>query len=263
MDGEIQHLFNTFLGLGYPRFTIVKALSLAKKRYYCPKPKLEKDSQKPLVLPYMPNLDKIKCEKIGLSIAFQFKNTIRKQITHNKNEEDNIGKGVYMIPCLDCDKCYIGETGRGLKVRCEEHVRACANGNPNSAIAQHSINLDHRINFKDSKIIYREACSSKRKIVEGAAIHSVETFENNKAFNDEDDILSKIIFDPISKHFRAAISVADPLLSLAQARGVIVAEQHPDAGTDGEHPNEDSREDEPPPLRRSARIRSLRNLPGD
>ena len=100
----------------------------------------------------------------------------------------------------------------------------------------------------------KEASTSKRKIDEGAVIHSVETFENNKPFNDEDDIISTFIISPIAKNFKAAISGVDPFLSSAQAQDGDVAGQHPDAGTDGELP----------PLRRSARLRCrLRDLPGD
>ena len=56
---------------------------------------------------------------------------------------DSIGIA-YKIPCLDCDSIYIGQSGRSLHVRIDEHRSACKSQDLRSKIFHHSINLDHR-----------------------------------------------------------------------------------------------------------------------
>ena len=205
-----------------------------------------------------------------IDISFSFKNTLRRKLTQNKSKDNVEEKGVYIMPCIDCNKSYVGETGRGLQKRLQEHKRACSIGLQNSAVANHSLNLDHRIDFNSTKIIYHDSDISRRRVVEGAFIHAISTFENNKSFNEEDDIISNIIFRSVSKRRKAAFISADPLLSFAQARDVIATDHRHDAGTDGatamqEHDNYHEDEIRPQP-RRSQRIRNrLRNiqLPGD
>ena len=88
---------------------------------------------------------------------------------------------------------YFGETGMSLEVRIEEHKRACRLGSENNMIAKHSWEMDHRINWKDSKIIYKENNVGKRRVVEGAFIGICNTFENNKAFTHEDKMTNLLI----------------------------------------------------------------------
>ena len=53
--------------------------------------------------------------------------------------------------------------------------------------------LNHRVNFNDAKIICKNNNISKRRVIEGAIIHSVDTFPGNKAFSQEDYFTSKFI----------------------------------------------------------------------
>ena len=166
------------------------------------------------------------------------------------------------------EKSYVGESGRGLQIRLQEHKRACSIGLQNSAVANHALDLDHRIDFKNTKLVYKDSDIGRRRVVEGAIIHSVSTFENNKSFNQEDDIISSIIFRSVFRTNKAAYTPVDPLLSLAQAHDVVAADHNHDAGTDAERPlqlNNAIQHNNLMP-RRSERIRNrLRNnhLPGD
>ena len=46
---------------------------------------------------------------------------------------------VYEVPCEDCDRSYIGESGRSLEVRLAEHQRHVRKGEiTRSAIAEHA-----------------------------------------------------------------------------------------------------------------------------
>ena len=145
----------------------------------------------------------------------------------------------------------MGETGRGLSVRLEEHRRACTLGQENNAVAIHSLSLDHRINFKNSKIVYKEPNVTKRRVIEGALIHSSNTFKHNKPFHKEDDIISNSISYNVLK--LAAHTPVVSHLSIAQAEGGT-SDASTDAGSDQRNDNQPP--SNPQALRRSQRIRN-------
>jgi len=49
--------------------------------------------------------------------------TLKDLLVHPKDKQDtqDIGKCVYKVPCANCDKTYVGETGRNLGVRLHKH----------------------------------------------------------------------------------------------------------------------------------------------
>ncbi|XP_033607053.1 uncharacterized protein LOC117282253 [Cryptotermes secundus] len=59
--------------------------------------------------------------------------------------------GIYSIPC-ECGKVYIGQTGHSVGTRLKEHQRHLRLEHPDkSAVAEHSIELDHRIQFQKKR----------------------------------------------------------------------------------------------------------------
>ena len=91
-----------------------------------------------------------------------------------------IENGVYSMSCKDCDSRYFGETGRKLNIRLEEHKRDCRQGAQYSAVARHSLDQDHRIDWNNANIIYNNNNVGSCRVVEGALINLMNTFENNK-----------------------------------------------------------------------------------
>jgi hypothetical protein len=62
-----------------------------------------------------------------------------------------------MIPC-ECGKVHIGHTGRSVDIRLKEHQRHIRLERPDkSAVAQHSIEQVHRIQFHNSSILATKA----------------------------------------------------------------------------------------------------------
>ena len=63
---------------------------------------------------------------LDIKVAFRPLCTLRHQLVHSKDHvpRDQQAGVVYQIPCSDCLKVYIGQSGRTLKHRLSEHRRA-------------------------------------------------------------------------------------------------------------------------------------------
>ena len=120
-----------------------------------------------------------------ICLSFKCSNTIRNKVVTSKHG-NYCEAVVYCTPCLNCDQSYIGESGRGLGKRLEEHKRACRLGNSYSAAATHTLNTGHRIGFNNVKIVYKSKNRNQRRVIEGALISLNNTFENNKGNTNED-----------------------------------------------------------------------------
>ena len=97
---------------------------------------------------------------------------------------------VYQVPYFDCDFVYIGQTKRDLKSRLAEHKLAIKNQEPEkSALCGHSIQLDHFIDWNNSKVLKTEAQYSKRLTFEAWFINSHLHVMNR---SDDDDSLPRV-----------------------------------------------------------------------
>ena len=101
----------------------------------------------------------------GLLPVYTQKSTLRRTLTKVKTKQKNRDKGVvYRIPCEECSKVYIGETGRPLKMRIAEHVRAVKNGDVKNANTVHEDVMNHKINWRGAEVIDREMAVKERRI---------------------------------------------------------------------------------------------------
>ena len=71
---------------------------------------------------------------------------------------------IYNIKCRDCNQEYIGETGRTLGTRIDEHRKTAS-----SAVNEHMSTTGHRIEWNKVKVIDSEPNEHRRKTKE--AIH--------------------------------------------------------------------------------------------
>ena len=63
---------------------------------------------------------------------------------------------VYRVPCSDCLKTYVGQTGNSLHTRLQQHRAACRLLQPEkSALAQHSIDHAHRVDWSKAEVVER------------------------------------------------------------------------------------------------------------
>ena len=235
LDDEFKHIFHTFKNLGYPHYFIRNCLSRANKQWFNPLPRKTYSVSNNITLPYSQELittqktikevNNSSTEEDVVNISFRYNNTIRNRLVNNKSKDSMKDTGVYCLPCLDCNQAYIGESGRSHAQRLEEHKRACRLGNSYSAVANHTWELDHRIGFKQSKLVFRSSDRNTRRTVEGALIQLNNTFINNKGSTREDRYTNTLIcrsvniinYNDISATIRIAASPLSPQVSLIDA----------------------------------------------
>ena len=90
---------------------------------------------------------------------------MRSKYDQNEVKKDQSGV-VYQVNCIDCEKFYIGETGRMIKTRMKEHKDDGENekeDNKVSGLSQHIREAHHRVDFENFKIINEESNFNKGK----------------------------------------------------------------------------------------------------
>ena len=76
---------------------------------------------------------------------------------------------VYEIPCSECDRVYVGQTKNSLHTRVNQHRAACRLGQPEkSALAEHSWNENHVINWDGAHVLKTEDNYTQRLFLEAA-----------------------------------------------------------------------------------------------
>ena len=93
---------------------------------------------------------------------------------------------VYEIPCIDCNKVYIGQTCQYLQERIKAHKYSKTAA---TALNKHKIDTGHNFKYEDTKILSIEQHTYKRSIKEMLHISSEKNSINN---NTEINNLSKI-----------------------------------------------------------------------
>ena len=153
-----------------------------------------------MVIPYVQDLSEAVSrvyKRHGIPTAMRPFQSIRSLLVHpkDKHRPQDICECVYKIPCKNCNKTYIGETGRAFGVRLQEHrqevsqrevraytrstSRSLAGEQNKSAVTDHAISLNHVIDWDQAKVIHRESNRVDRWIKE--AIHIRK--EQDKSMN--------------------------------------------------------------------------------
>ena len=103
----------------------------------------------------------------------------------NQNGMNNPQGVVYKVSCKDCDKYYIGQTGRLLAVRLNEHKANARNKTVNmSGLSQHIVQYNHEVGWDEVKILCKENDFRKRKFQEAIAIRN----DINRVMNKKEEV---------------------------------------------------------------------------
>ena len=207
LDEEIQHIFETFNKLAYPRRFIEKILSDVRRKFFnnSSSDRTNTERKPTISLPYNDfcmNYVKPVFTSNNVRVVNSASNTIRKRLTRTRPclpITDDAGPGVYMIKCGECEQCYVGETGRCLTTRLREHRDAVRLGRGRNAVYNHVFETNHAINWSESKLLYNSHNLNSRLIVESALIKSSNNFNNTQGVCSIDNLSTSLILSSLPK----------------------------------------------------------------
>ena len=143
-----------------------------------------------VTIPYMENVSDAVArvmKRHNVQVTMKPWKTLKGLLVHPKDKQskEDITECVYKVPCSNCDKTYVGETGRKLGVRLQEHMkevesktnRAFTRSQPTasltehnkSALTDHATQENHLINWSDASFVNRETDRFSRWVKE--AVH--------------------------------------------------------------------------------------------
>ena len=113
-----------------------------------------------------------------LKVAMRTNNSIQNILMNNKQLTNNTDKciqsGVHMLSCPDCNKVYVGQTGRNFLTRFNEHKAAFQTNNQNSNYAKHLTEHTHCFGpIQDTMRILQ--CQNK-----GAHLNTIERYYSSQ-----------------------------------------------------------------------------------
>ena len=108
-----------------------------------------------------------------LSMKFQ------RKAKPTKMEPSRISNCVYKINCKNCDKCYVGETGRQLSIRIKEHM-SYKPGTNSATINSHASQSQHQIDFTNVEVLRFEKDPIKRKLFESLYMSKYKLMDGNQ-----------------------------------------------------------------------------------
>ena len=173
---------------GYPKWTFNKVRRQIESKRDKKTRRQRDSSQRPMVvIPYVENVSEGVARIIKSTVAMKPYKTLKSVLVHPKDKQGKevLTGCVYKVPCANCDKTYIGETGGKFEVRLQKHrtevesktgrtfirsLRASRLTEHNkSALTDHSTQENHVINWSQATVIDREPERFTRWIKE--AIH--------------------------------------------------------------------------------------------
>ena len=238
-DEELR-ITNALSECGYPKW----AVSKVKQERQNPKPKISQkkandaDKTKGLVVvPYVAGITERVTRvfrKHGFSVASKPHKTLKSYLVHPKDKLDPLQKAdaIYDIPCANCPKSYVGETGRSFGVRLEEHkkdvkkfedkpytraARAESTSEQHkSAITDHVVETNHSIEWDSAKVIDRESDKTTRWLKEAIWIRRRG---DNVMNRDEGAYKLNTIFDQLITTPTTAVSKVNRTVTKSRRKG--------------------------------------------
>lgn len=118
----------------------------------------------------------------GLKVAFKNQKKIANIFTKTKDKTSILQRSnvVYLLPCMDCQMIYIGQTSRNLSGRITSHKSDIRLQKNSCQLAIHSNTNDHRVNFADIKVLETERNLKKRSFLEMTHIATEQNTMNSR-----------------------------------------------------------------------------------
>ena len=168
---EISHVTKVLAANGYQKWAL--KLPPTKKRHEPTENNAPSTSKKtPVALPYIQGLgEKLRriFQQHGVPSYHKPFNTLKSLLVHPKDKSETHRKcnTVYSVKCDNCDKEYVGESGRTVGTRHKEHT----DGKHSSGVWDHIKATGHTCSLKNVKVIGTEPKYWARKYKETIQIH--------------------------------------------------------------------------------------------
>ena len=180
---EESRIVQALKGNGYPARFIRRSQAVSTRR----KSNVDSEvSPKTVNIPYIQGLsDSIKrvLRELDIVVRFYPVQTLRHLLVKPKDPlPPNLINGViYRVPCKQCDKVYVGQTGRSLECRLKEHKRAVKCGNVDaSAMAEHVWNEGHQVDWEAAGVLDTCIYLYPRCLLESWHIHKHHTINRER-----------------------------------------------------------------------------------
>ena len=203
LDDEFNKIREIGIKLCYPNEFLDKCLNSAKKTFYNASDNVVTSRKNILCLPYLPAFESLSSmlKVFDVKCVFTYEKTIRKIMI--KNSPISNCNVVYKIPCSNCNAFYIGQTGKDIETRLEQHRYSVRSGQISNALFIHVQEFSHRINWASSSTITRCNRFNERNVIETALIHL--TKENNLNISYGRFAMDPIILYMLGKELRETI----------------------------------------------------------
>ena len=148
---ERRHLCSTFMKNSYPRNFINKVLTKIRSKQRIDKSNEQstEQSKRTVTLPYINGTTEMTTRLLrpfNIDVAHKPTHKLRSYFTKHKDKTTitETKNAIYMIPCGDCSKRYIGQTSKKIATRITEHKNAIQRHDLRSLPAAHTyVNLSH------------------------------------------------------------------------------------------------------------------------
>lgn len=135
--------------------------------------------------------------RYGYKPAFYPVTTLRSLSTLKDTTPMEEKAGVYKITCGECPAFYIGQTGRTLSTRTEEHKSAFYSKTPSkSAVGFHCLTFNHDPEKINAKILHPQGKSQRLNCLE--EIETVKHHNTDRCHSLND--MEATYFDPIVRY---------------------------------------------------------------
>jgi PHD/YefM family antitoxin component YafN of YafNO toxin-antitoxin module len=128
-------------------------------------------------IPYIPRVSENIKNKIlrtnkEAKISYRPQNKMQQHYSKMKDKPKTMerSKVIYKVDC-ECGKDYIGQTGRKLSTRIDEHKKYIEKKTPKSGLAAHALTDSHVFNFDTPTILATERVKKKRETKESLLIY--------------------------------------------------------------------------------------------
>ena len=178
---EKEKIKNALRLCGYPEWALKEGEHQGEKKKTRDKGE-DQERKKPkgyVVLPYIKGVSerlRRTFQKQNINLYHKAGTTLRQMLVHPKDKlkpSEQCG-AVYQLECQVCQEKYIGESGRSLLERIEEHQKSIDNRDSKSALSQHQETTGHIVSntplIDNTQILEKEARDPHRKVLEAINI---------------------------------------------------------------------------------------------